>query len=348
MPWSVELVPEFDGLAVEWAEPGRIVLSRRNQLFETSEAGKPLRLVGEVPAPLWQRFAARVRLGQRLTRFMFYNVIPLDAGRCFVTFNRDVGIIDREGFREIEGLARPFRVLRGACAAADSGAVYVGEYLYNEARQPIHIYRCLPGERQAEIAHTFAAGEVRHVHGVYRDPFTRSIWCLTGDHPHEARILRTDDEFKTLETFGTGDETWRAVSLQFTRDAIFYATDAEFQQNVIYRVDRATGERTVCGEIDGPVYYSHAIGDDLFFAVTAELCPSQTEPAASLWRVTAGGEFECVYRVDKDLGRRRQLTMLFMPGTMHFPGGPGTGTDTFFQGVSLHGIDNRTLRLYKN
>jgi hypothetical protein len=347
MTWSVDLVPELDGFSVDWAEPGRLRLSRRIRLFPAETIESKPRLVGAVPAPLWQRFISRSRLGQRLARFMFYNVLPLGEDRVFLTFNRDAGIIDGGRFQEIEGIIRPFRVLRGAAAVSAAGAVYLGEYLYNEKREPIHIYRCLPGESRAEVAHTFSAGEIRHVHGVYRDPYTSAIWCASGDHPHEARLLRTDDEFVSLQTVGSGDETWRTVSLQFTQDAIYYASDAEFRQNLIYRLDRATSERTIVGEIDGPVYYSHAIGDDLFFAVTAELCPSQKEPMASLWRVGAGDVLEQVYRVKKDLGARKRLTLPFMPGTLHFPGGPGSEGGSFLYGVGLKGIDNRTLRLYK-
>ena len=33
MTWSVELAPELNGFAVEWAAPGRILLSQRNRLY---------------------------------------------------------------------------------------------------------------------------------------------------------------------------------------------------------------------------------------------------------------------------------------------------------------------------
>jgi hypothetical protein len=347
MAWTVELAPELDGYGVEWVEPGRMILSRRNRLFESTNINPEPRLLGEVQVPIWQRQAARVRLGQRMMRFMFYNVIPLGDGKYFVTFNRQVGILDRHGFHAVEGMLQRFRVLRGACALGDSGAVYFGEYFYNEKRVPVHVYRCRPDEKRAEIAHTFAAGSVRHVHGVYRDPFSSAIWVATGDHPHESCLWRTDDEFASLQVFGSGDEGWRAVSLQFTRDAVYYATDAEFRQNLVYRVDRATGERTIVGEIDGPVYYSHTVDGEMFFAVTAELCPSQAEMKATLWRVTADEGLEQVYSAAKDLGARKILGPPFMVGTMNFPGGPGAPGGTYFHGVSLKGIDNRTLRLYK-
>ena len=62
---------------------------------------------------------------------------------------------------------------------------------------------------------------------------------------HEAVTLDDGvvDALQTLPAVGAGDETWRAVSVQFTRDAVWYATDAEFRPNRLFRLDRASGRR---------------------------------------------------------------------------------------------------------
>ncbi len=346
MKWSVDVVPDLKGYTVEWLEPGRVLLSRRNKIYQAATPTSKRQLLGEVTTGSLKRLASNARLGQRLARFMVYNALPLSDSSIFVTFDKQLGIIRDGQYHALQGVARPFRVLRNACAIGSDGAVYVGEYLDNAERGEMSVYRYAPGFDSAEVAYTFGAGEVRHIHGVYRDPYTDALWCVTGDGATESRITRTLDSFKSLETVGTGDESWRTVSLLFTKDAVFYASDAEFHDNHIYRLDRRTGERTALGEIDGPVYYSHAVGDDLFFAVTAELCPSQKQPAATLWHVTGEGGIERVYSVPKDLVHKNSLAMLFMPGTMHFPSGPGANNETYIHGVSLRGIDNRTLRLY--
>ena len=98
-------------------------------------------------------------------------------------------------------------------------------------------------------------------------------------------MLRTRDGFESVEVVGEGDESWRCVSVVFTERAIYYATDSEFQRNRIYRLDRISGERREIGEIDGPVYVGKAVGPDVFFCVTAELCPSQIGRSATLWHV---------------------------------------------------------------
>jgi hypothetical protein len=346
MTWRVEDVPQLRGFEIEWVEPGLTLLSRKNRLYKAETPTSEREFIGEITSSGLKQIAANMRLGQRLGRFMVYNAIPLADGTIFVTFDKQIGLISNGRYQPLAGLTRPFRVLRGACAIGKDGAVYFGEYLDNAERGPMNLYKYVPGSEGATLVHTFAAGEVRHIHGVYTDPFTDSLWCVTGDGPSESKILRTCDGFQSLETIGEGDESWRTVSLLFTSDAITYASDAEFNENHIYRLHRSTGERHVLGEIDGPVYYSHAIGDDLFFAVTAELSPSQKRPVATVWHVSDDGKISSVYSVEKDLFQNKTLAEAFLHGMIHFPAGEANANDTYFHGVALRGIDNRTLRLF--
>lgn len=338
--WSAEEVPELRGLTVEWAEPGRLILSRRNDLFQTEGPGGPLRLLGSFPAPAWKALAARSRIAQRLLRFLFYNVLALDGGVLFVTFDKHAGIHANGRFTLLEGLVRPCRVLRGACAVDSDGSVYFGEYLMNAERGPMRVYRCHAASSRAEVVHAFSPGSIRHVHGIYHDPYTNALWCVTGDGESECRMLRTFDGFKTLEEVGGGDETWRCVSLLFAERSVYYASDAEYRENVIYRLDRATGVRTVIQRIDGPVYYTTAVGEDRFFAVTAELCPSQESRKATLWHADGHDRVERVASFSKD----RLPVAYFLPGTLHFPRGPGLRGELFFHTVGFTGSDNRTYR----
>jgi hypothetical protein len=129
------------------------------------------------------------------------------------------------------------------------------------------------------------------------------------------------------------------VSLAFTERAIYYATDSEFRTNQIYRIERTTGERRLLGEIDGPVYVGKAIGEDVFFAVTAELCPSQVGRSATLWHVDASDRLSRCAAFDKDALH----VVVFMVGTLHLARGPGFPDRFFMHGVALRGADNRTF-----
>lgn len=334
--WHVSEQRSLRGFAVEWAEPGRLLLSRGNRLYHAAEIGDAPSLVGSCPAGALT-LAARLRLSQRALRLMFYNVLPLPSGEVFVTFGKVIGVLSGRKFKALSGRDRACRVLRGACALDPSGTVYFGEYLRNPERTPIRIYRYEPGSDAAEIVHTFDAGSVRHVHGVYHDATDGSLWVLTGDLEHECKILRTADAFASLEVIGQGDETWRAVSALFTEDAVYYGMDAEFRQNHVFRLDKRTGQRELLGDVDGPIYYSNSVGDHQFFGVTAELCPSQVGRSATLWHVGPADRLQRVMSHEKDRFSRH-----FMPGTLHFPRGPGLADQLMYHGVGLAGADNRT------
>lgn len=343
MTWKVEPVPELDGFTVEWAAPGRLILSRRNELFEAPVPGTPVARIAAIEAPGWKALAARLRPLQRLLRFSVTNVVPMPDGSLFVTFDRSAGIVRDGRFIPVRGLARDCRVLRGACASDTDGSIYFGEYLANDDRGPMRVYRLRSGETVAETALEFAAGEVRHVHGVYFDEFDPSLVCLTGDLPAECRMLRSRDGFRTTEAIGSGDETWRAVSVQFSADALWYGMDAEHRTNHIYRLDRRGGERRVLGEVSGTVFYSKKVGDEYFFATTAENAPSQKENVAAIWNVGADGSLSEVAKFPKD----RWHGTLFQFGTIQFPYFSGFDDQLYFSVVAAEG-DGRCFRLVRD
>lgn len=340
--WRAESVPAFRGYAVEWAEPGRIIVSRREQLFECSGVEPPQRRVAAFPQPPWRRLAARVRLAQRALRYMYYNVLPLADDSLFVTFGRQIGKFVDGAWQPVTGLKRPTRVLRSGCARTPDGDVYFGEYIGNVDRGEIHIYRLPAGETELQVVHTFAPKEIRHVHGVYQDPFDPSrLWLGTGDLESECQVATTTDGFRTLDVVGTGDETWRCVSLAFTKEFVYYGSDGEFAQNYLYRIDRDSGARTQLAAVDGPVYYAASTGDDVFLGVTAELCPSQVGRSAAVWNVQGQDPGQEVLSHEKDFWPGRY----FLPGTWHFPAGPGLPNQLFVSGVALRGADHRTFCL---
>lgn len=340
--WSVSEEPSLYGYTCEWMGPGRFIFSRRNRIFQSNKPHPPFEYIGHVPLPSLQNIAGTVRPIQRLLRQLVYNVVKLSDGSLFITFGKVVGILKDNSFRPLTGILRPCRVLRSAAAVDQHGHVYFGEYISNSERGPIRIYRYIPGTDRADVVFEFAMGAVRHVHGIYYDKYSKSLWCLTGDVGEECRFSHSLDGFKTVETYGSGNESWRCVSMLFTKQYIYYAMDAEFEQNYLFRIERSTGLRVKLGKIDGPVYYSYMCGQDLFFAVTAELCPSQTEPQASLLHLTAGNSLKQLTSIKKDFFPVKTL----LPGTMHFPCGPGLNDQFYFSVLGLKGADNKTFRVY--
>lgn len=340
MKWKVENVPELRGYAVEWAEKDNFYFSRRNQIFHSTSFKLPFKLIATIDAPLWKKAASNLRLAQRVLRFMVTNVIPLSNNDLFVTFDKSVGIVRNGKYQALRNLTRPCRVLRSACALDNNGDVFFGEYLDNAERGEMRIYKYSTGADALEIACTFPPHFTRHIHGLYFDEFTDSIFCLTGDKEKECKILRSVDGFKTFETVGEGDETWRAVSVLFDENSFFYGMDAEYQTNHIYKVMRENLSRKSLGEVNGTVFYSKQIAGNLFFTTTAENAPNQTENVAALWRIDENDNLENLISFKKD----RWHPTLFMFGTIHFPYANKLENELYFQLVGVE-EDNQTFRI---
>jgi hypothetical protein len=340
MNWTVEKVPELKGYTIEWAEQGNFYLSRRNTLVHSENLKPPFKKIAVIDAPFWKQTASISRLAQRLLRFQVTNVIPLAGGELFVTFDKSVGIVRNGEFRPLNGLARPCRVLRAACALDENGDIYFGEYLANDERGAMRIYRYSAGGDTLETVYTFPEKSIKHIHGIYFDKFTKSLFCLTGDDEKECRIMRSTDGFRTTETIGQGDETWRAVSILFDEDAFYYGMDAEFRANHIYKVDRKTGKRKSLGEVNGTVFYSKQLDGNLFFTTTAENAPSQTENVAALWRVDENDNCQKLVSFDKDSWH----PTLFQFGTIHFPYRNELENELYFHLVGVR-EDNQIFRI---
>ena len=341
--WRIEEIPHLQGFVIEWAEEGNFILSRRNQIFHSSDLAYKPKLIGEVSAPFWRELAAFPRLGQRLLRFSVNCVIPLDSNEYFVSFDKTIGLIRDGKYHSINGLQRPSRILRSGVAIHPSGDLYFGEYLANVQRESVLIYRYTPGSDSVSVAHEFPAGSIRHIHGIYFDRFDNSLVCLTGDADHECKMIRSRDGFQTLDIIGEGDESWRAVSVLFTEDTVFYGTDAEFRSNTIYELDRHTLEKKNLGEVSGTVFYSQQSGSDLFFATTAENAPSQDENVAAIWNISPSGDLSEVAKFAKD----RWHKTLFGFGTVYFPHISSPTEEVFFS-LSAVRSDNRTFKIVPN
>ena len=331
--WHAEPVAQLKGFTIEWAEPDDYILSRRDVLFHSPDLVPPFTPIGRFPLGMLPRLGSRVDPVRRALRASYYNVLRVAENRIVVTFDRSVAALSDGRMRLIEGIDRPFRVLRGASALTSDGSVWMGEYVRTREPTPVRIYRLPSDGKRLEVVHTFPADFARHVHGVYVDPLDESLWCLTGDAGDHCKILRSADGVEPFTSVGSGDESWRAVSIQFRDDAVYYATDAEYAANALYRIDRRTGTRDEVARIDGPVYYSHRVGDDLFFAVSAELCPSQVGRSATLLHLDAGDRLTTVASFTKDFWPVHQ----FQPGTLSFPRGRGTGSGFFFSAVAVTG-----------
>lgn len=318
LPDGVVRLDSLKGYSIEWVDQDGYLLSRRSTLFHASSLSPPFRPLARFPTSHSRTLAAHIRVLARLLRLGYHNVIRLSRDRLLCTFQKRIGLFTPSGFSDVSSLQLPCRFLPGGCAVDSDGAVFLGEYRSNVQRCPVALYRLPPGENRLEVVYQFPENSIRHIHGVFADPFERTLWCSTGDWGEECQILRSADQFKTIERVGGGDESWRAVSLQFRNDAIYYGSDSERSENHIYRIDRRTGFRSRLEKVDGPVYFSTQHQDIIVMGVAAEGCPSQPVNRASIWTISSRDQVSRILSVSKDF-----YPLAFMTGAFRFPLGPG-------------------------
>ncbi len=328
--------------ACEYIGPEGVFWSRGRTVLRSDTLDGPVSPVSVIPRPPLRRLLGLTRLGRRLARQAVHNLIPMADGSLLFTFARTAGFIRDGRVRFIGGMARPCRVLRGGCARLPDGSIAFGEYFDNPAREAVRVYRVRAGNRMAEEVHRFAPGEVRHIHSVSWDSHAARAVVAAGDIGDECRITAFDADFRSSEVLGMGSEDWRAVSPQYAPDAIYFGTDAQFEQNRLLRYDRATGALTTLAEVNGPVFYSAAVGDGWVFATTAELCPSQTSAEAILYHVAAAtGQVRILARFAKDRLSRRY----FQLGILNFPFVASSIGKMPVSGTALRGLDGKFVLL---
>jgi hypothetical protein len=327
----------------EHVGPGAVYWSRGPLVLVSDDLEGPLRHHARLPRPFLRRLLAATRLGRRLARETFYNILPLADGSLFYTYATEIGFISPKGYiTPLTGRARAHRVLRGGAAVLPDGSVVFGEYFDNAVREAVRLYRVWPGETEVTEIYRFAPGAVRHVHSVRWDPVSERAIVCTGDLDSECRIIAFSPDFATHEPLGAGSEDWRTISPQFAPEAIYFGTDAQFTPNRLMRYDRATGALSELAEVNGPVFYSAALPGGWIFATTAELCPSQTSPEAILYYIDAASEaVHILARFEKD----RLSTRYFQFGIFNLPLSDTLQVRLPISGVALKELDAKFIEL---
>lgn len=224
----------------------------------------------------WRTLTARVPLAGRLFRDGFHALSVLPSGDLVAAVPGS--IVTRapgeQEFRVTHLIRRGTRPLH--LTAVPSGLVYWGEYFDNRERSEVHIYCSDDHGLTWNVAYTFPAKAIRHVHNIIFDRWQDCLWILTGDYGHECRILRASVDLKTVEPVLEGDQQARAVALVPTPDALYFASDTPLEANAIYRFERG-GKPEPVAALNHSSIYGCAVGSAIFFATMVE--PSQVNPS---------------------------------------------------------------------
>ncbi|MFQ5786905.1 MAG: hypothetical protein ACE5H1_02910 [Thermodesulfobacteriota bacterium] len=242
-------------------------------------------------------------------------------------------------------MERSFSILRGSrplfvCQSQD-GALFWGEYFRNPARDEVNIYTSEDCAKTWHVKYTFKKNSIRHVHGIFYDPYDNGVWVTTGDEDQENAIWTTNNSFRTLEMVRGGNQQSRAIQLVFTQDHVYYGTDTPYEMNHICRIDRCSGKIETLADVGGSVYWGCKVNGALFFSTAVEPSSINRGRYASIWGTHNGSGWEKIESYRKDL-----WPMPFWQiGQLYFPQGENKTGYLFFTPIATE--YNLTLqRLY--
>lgn len=323
---------------VHYADAQKTVTSFHDRVYiDSPGASSSLRL----PGSFLRRAAGGTRLGRRGLRLDKCNAFPVG----------DELIVVRQGIvyhhDPAEGRLTPTLKLRNCRNAlhqsgcvTPEGSFYFGEYGMNPRRSAVPIYRTDDRGRSWRTIFEFRPGEARHVHGCLYDKYEDRIWVCTGDFENENWIVAADREFRQLERIGDGQQHFRACSLFFTEDAVYWIMDSQLEQNYGFRLDRKTRQVERLQEFPGPVWYVKALSDGYYLAATAqERGPGVTDEFAHLmvsrdlrqWR-------------DLHLFRHDGMSMRYLKsGVIGFADGEQSSGGFYLFFEAIQGYDGRAL-----
>jgi hypothetical protein len=296
---------------------GRLFVYRHHQIQVSHGQGLAWQSVARFEAGLDRQLLGRFRLSQRLFRLGVQDMALLADGAIVCIAK---GMIYRA--EPSEGILRgTCRVARGSrplfLCHIGNNTLFWGEYFGNVKREALHIYGSDDGGRHFEPVYTFPAGSIRHVHGLFYDPYGGKVWITTGDFEHEAAIWVADGSLQTLQQVTGGSQQQRVMQLLFTKRFIYYGTDTPQEQNYLYRLEKKTGQIECLQAVDSSVFYGCLVGHYLFFSTAVE--PSRANPGrdACIWGSADGENWQIVARFRKDIWSMKY----FQYGQIRFPSG---------------------------
>ena len=217
----------------------------------------------------WRELTSRNRLSYRLVRDGFHTLAVLDDGGLVgavpgAIVTRAGGADEFQVSHRMQRGTRPLHV-----TATQAGLIFWGEYFDNRERAEVHIYVSEDRGVSWEVAYTFKAGTIRHVHNIVNDPWRNCLWILTGDEGSECKILRAKHDLSSVETVLQGSQQARAVAAIPTAEDLYLSTDTPYERNHVYRLD-AGGNLECVGNLNSSSIYGCQVGNALFFSTMAE------------------------------------------------------------------------------
>ncbi|MCS6857338.1 MAG: hypothetical protein NZM37_06475 [Sandaracinaceae bacterium] len=321
---------------------GTILLSRAHR-FWGKIRGRSFAF--SLPASRLHPIFASTRLLRRLTRTDKSSAVFNAEGDGIVVIYRGVVFfydLKKERLSEAACLWRSRNVLHCGIAVTRAG-IFFGEYDANPRREEVPIWASYDDGRSFQSIYVFPPHHIRHVHGIYADPFSPSLWITSGDLEGECYLFEASDKgFHSLTRHGDGSQRWRTVALLFEPDALIWIMDSQFQVPHLQRWKRGQSSLEEGQAFPGPVWYIKRFLDGSAVAqTTVELGPGCTSRSAHLWVSHNLWDWQMIASYEKD----PWPMPWFKFGVIAFAEGPQPPDDFLIHGEALRHLDGKVLRV---
>jgi len=282
------------------------------QLSAEIGAGAQWESVARFRPAWWRNLTSRSALTYRLVRDGFHALAVVNGKKAGDKKSDQVMVgvvsgaivtrtVDSDGFIVTHQMQRGTRPLH--VAAVPSGEIYWGEYFDNRERAEVRIYVSTDRGRTWQVAYTFPAGSIRHVHNIVYDGWGDCLWILTGDDGAECKVLRASRDLlsveRAVEVVLSGNQQARAVAAVATQTGLYFSTDTPFEKNHVYRLNR-TGNVDCVGDLASSSIYGCRVGEAIFFSTMIEPSAVNTARDVHLAGSRDGTNWQVLARWKKD------------------------------------------------
>ena len=171
----------------------------------------------------------------------------------------------------------------GACIV--DNMLYFGEYFNNSSRSPVNIFKVNLNNHEVAKLELPSELRCRHIHGVFFDRYEKYFWVCTGDSDVESKILRFKDfSLDDIEMIQSGSQKYRATSMVFTKDYVYWGMDSLEEPAFLLSLDRASRKIELLCEFEAPIWFLREVGEDeIIVCTTVEPGQSVKTKKASIY-----------------------------------------------------------------
>lgn len=267
----------------------------------------------------FKNFLAKNEYGNRIGRLGFHQIQPFRNGLLGIQKGNIVFKAKEEyNFRNVFSDFRGSRPLNMLVDNKNSWTCF-GEYFGNPDRDAVKVFHSLDGINW-EVCYTFKEGEIRHIHGIFSDPYRDGHWCLTGDSNSESGLWFTPDKFRTLEKIIYGSQKARAVEIIPAREGLIVPMDSPLEKNYINFVDLETKSFSPLASLPGSAFHATVSNDIYFVTTVTEPSKVNITRSAKVFASLDGINWECISEFQKDFfpikyqGITRYSEIIIPPG----------------------------------